>query len=649
MLVCTLILAAVVDAATLNTKVSPVQKVITLLDELKGKVQADLQAEEALMDKYTTWCDEEANMKEDAITSAKRTIGDLEAAIQDSTAQIASLTSETEELTTKISAAEADLNKATSVRTDERTDFEGEEKELVETVDTLDRALVVLKRGQTFMQSKSMSADLQKIATGLKSIVQATWVNAKQKAMVQSLLQSEDEDLSLQPQATTAAFTSQGGGILDMLGELKTEAEDSLSTMRKGEMESNHKFEMLKMSLETELKNMKDRLSDATNERSGEEQSKSSNMEELAETQKSLAADEAYLAELNQSCATKAKEWAARQKQAAEEQAAIEKAKEILADGVKAFLQVSSHHRNKVDDIKMTQVSKLLKALSMKNHKSYALAQLAASASSDTFAKVKGLISDMIDRLTKEAAEEADAKAFCDTEVSKSRAKQEKLSSTLDMHSVRIEKATAEVAKLQEQIKSLQAEVAEIDRSQSEATGIRESEKAEFEKASAEYSQSAEAVANAISVLQSYYSSGSFVQTKQAPEFGGSNTDIGSTIIELLEVAESDFTRLLAEATAAETEATTAYEALTQKNKVSRAAKTEEAKGKENEVKSLEMSLTNYKEDHASTSKELSAVLDYLEKLKPQCETKVMTYAERKAAREAEIEGLKEALTILEG
>ena len=43
--------------------------------------------------------------------------------------------------------------------------------------------------------------------------------------------------------------------------------------------------------------------------------------------------------------------------------------------------------------------------------------------------------------------------------MSKSRAKQEKLSSTLDMHSVRIEKATAAVAKLQEQIKGLQAEV----------------------------------------------------------------------------------------------------------------------------------------------------------------------------------------------
>ncbi len=58
----------------------------------------------------------------------------LHADWQDSTARIAELTSETEELTTKISSAEADLSKATSVRSDERTDFEGEEKELVDTV-----------------------------------------------------------------------------------------------------------------------------------------------------------------------------------------------------------------------------------------------------------------------------------------------------------------------------------------------------------------------------------------------------------------------------------------------------------------------------------------------------------------------------------
>ena len=40
------------------------------------------------MEEYTTWCDEEANTKEDAITSSKRTIGDLEATIEDAKASV---------------------------------------------------------------------------------------------------------------------------------------------------------------------------------------------------------------------------------------------------------------------------------------------------------------------------------------------------------------------------------------------------------------------------------------------------------------------------------------------------------------------------------------------------------------------------------
>ena len=45
-------------------------------------------------------------------------------------------------------------------------------------------------------------------------------------------------------------------------------------------------------------------------------------------------------------------------------------------------------------------------------------------------------------------------------------------------------------------------------------------------------------------------------------------------------------------------------------------------KGKTSELKTLEMNLLNYKEDRETTGKELDAVLAYLDKLKPQCETK---------------------------
>merc|ERR1719498_1025384 len=154
-------------------------------------------------------------------------------------------------------------------------------------------------------------------------------------------------------------------------------------------------------------------------------------------------------------------------------------------------------------------------------------------------------------------------------------------------------------------------------------------------------------------VLNDYYSSASFLQLRattrrsKQPEFGGAKGDVGSTIISVLEVAEGDFTTMLAEAEAAESEAQSVYDKLVQENAVVKATKQGDIKGKSAEVKQLEVAIGNYKEDKATTSDELDAVLAYLDKLKPQCETKVMSYAEKKAARENEIAGLKEALEIL--
>merc|ERR1711985_209821 len=132
------------------------------------------------------------------------------------------------------------------------------------------------------------------------------------------------------------------------------------------------------------------------------------------------------------------------------------------------------------------------------------------------------------------------------------------------------------------------------------------------------------------------------------PEFGGAKADAGGSIISVLEVAEEDFTRLYAEVEASEEAAADAYEKLTTDNKVSKATKAAVVKGKQSEVKGLTTTLEQSKEDHASTSEELDAVLAYIDKLKPQCESKAMSYEEKVAKRNAEIEGLKEALSILE-
>merc|ERR1719253_1557545 len=142
------------------------------------------------------------------------------------------------------------------------------------------------------------------LSMALSKVIEATWVTSAQKQKVQALLQSqqgaEDEDLSLAPQATTAAFESQGGGILDTLQDMQEKAEESLSGARKDEMAASHAFEMLKQSLETELSTMGQRKAAASEEKSANEETKALAEENLAATQKTVESDSTFLKELTQ-------------------------------------------------------------------------------------------------------------------------------------------------------------------------------------------------------------------------------------------------------------------------------------------------------------------------------------------------------------
>merc|ERR1719181_402037 len=130
-------------------------------------------------------------------------------------------------------------------------------------------------------------------------------------------------------------------------------------------------------------------MGEASTEKAATEEALNAAQEKKTSTEKTVAADEAYLKELNQSCSAKAAEWAQRQKTAAEEVATIEKAKEILADGVKAFLQVRSATRKLSSrDSRRDDVVSVLRKLARDN-RGYALSQLAVRAQSDTFGKVK--------------------------------------------------------------------------------------------------------------------------------------------------------------------------------------------------------------------------------------------------------------------
>jgi hypothetical protein len=286
--------------------------------------------------------------------------------------------------------------------------------------------------------------------------------------------------------------------------------------------------------------------------------------------------------------------------------------------------------------------------------------RMASLMSADPFAKIKGMIQEMIEKLVEEAAKEAEHKAYCDKEMGETKVKKADKTEEVEDLTVKIDKATSKIAKLKLDINTLMKELAKIAEEQQTADKIRTEEKAAWDSAEADFSSGLEGVGMALQVLRDYYAekeesllqtgthtkvqTHAKVQTRQTKSSGAA-----SGIIGMLEVVESDFSKLLAEGKAAEEQAVKIYEEQTTENKIATKTKETEIKYKTKDQKETEALLESLREDIGGSQKELSAIEDYWAKLQPVCVAKPEPYEERKKRREAEIAGLKEALSILEG
>jgi len=95
--------------------VSPVQKVIQLIDDMAVKVKKDLEATSAEFEEFAKQCDDEATPKDYAIKGTKEEIEALTATADDADAKIASLEAKVEDTTARIGETEGELASAISL------------------------------------------------------------------------------------------------------------------------------------------------------------------------------------------------------------------------------------------------------------------------------------------------------------------------------------------------------------------------------------------------------------------------------------------------------------------------------------------------------------------------------------------------------
>jgi len=648
---------------------SPLQKVLQLLGELQQKVLKEGEVEQIQYEKFAEWCKDGAVSLKYEIEAGKAKVEELSAAIEKEGSTITAMESKIEDAAKKVATNEADLKGATEIREKEASDFAAADADLESTIDMLSRAIGIIDKN---MRGGFIQGGTNKdVVSALQTLVSASSISSADRSTLTALMQQasgEDDDFLSKSAPDAKAYESHSGSILDTLEDMKEKAVAMRNEGQKAEMNAKHAFEMLKQSLENSIAQDKKELGEAKATKAAAEEAKSIAEGDLAMTEKELASDEKSLSTMSTDCQSKAADWEVSTKSRAEELQALADAKKLIeektggaASRAYDFLQQAEQTKAKsrspdTGDRIVNMLQTLGKssgdlALSQLALRVHAAVQLQTGEGADPFAKVKGMISEMIDKLVAQAAEEASHKAFCDKEMSESKEKIDDHTATIDKFTTRKDKATAAIEKLKEEIATLQDELATIAKQQAAMDKMRAEEKAAYAEAKKDYEDGIEGLTMALQILRDYYAAGSDEALIQQPEVGTHSKASGAAtgIIGLLEVSQSDFSKLLADATVEEESAEKNYEKISQENRVATAMKDADVKYKTKEVASLEKSVSEFTSDIESEQTELDAVLDYYEKLKPGCIAKPMTYEERKKRREAEIAGLKEALVILEG
>merc|ERR1719395_1698 len=470
-------IALVADGAA----VTPVQKVIQLLNGMLEKGKKEKNEEQVQFAAYKQFCDDTSVEKKRAIAEAEETIEVLKADIEKYTADAAALTEKIAKLDDDISVWEGDVKAATKVREIEKADYDTTHKDYSESIDALERAIGVLKKQDHDRKQASL---LQLSAQNL--------IPEDAKRTIESFLaQDPDEGLAVSaPEAN--AYEFQSGGVIEMLNKLLDKFIEERTTLEKEEMNSKHAYDMLMQDLNAQIDQANTDRDESAEEKATKLQNKADAEGDLKDTTSTMEEDKKYLADLTATCEQKASDFESRQQLRAEEIEAVEKAIEIVSSGavsgnadkhLPALAQVSSAFAQLRADSNLQAKARVVSFLKSraKQLNSRVLSTLATRAQDDPFKKVKKMIKDLIVKLMEEANEEAEHKGWCDTELSTNEQTRKEKTEAVETLHAEIDELEASIAKLTEEITDLSKAVADLDQAMATATSQRQKEKAENE------------------------------------------------------------------------------------------------------------------------------------------------------------------------
>jgi len=679
-------LAAASSSGSQNA-VTPVDKVITLMQELVAECEAEATAEAATYDTFACFCKDTTDTKSDSIKEGADSLEEDSADLAEKTAtqeekqeELQTRKKKQEELATELAE-----NKSRCQR--EEAEYDAESADLDKGISSLEHAIQAMNDGKptAFL---ALSSSVKKTLAMLK-------VESKKQQKVAAFLQVDPND---------PEYKHHSQGIIDIMNEV---LQDFQST--KADLDTE--WTKTDTNCQSTISDLSSQMSENSNAMELCEETIAELTTDIADVREDIVGAQAamednkvYMKDLTERCEARANDYDQRSAMRGQEIGALSKALEILTGEVKgksdsanerallqkpvqkrtsavtevaasslSFLQQSSSATARnlaktflqrsqsgvTDAARRDRVLVLLKTEGQRLS-STALSTLAMKVSADPFLKVKKLIQQLIQRLLAESAAEATKKGFCDNELSKARkdrdfrfAEVKKLSSDINMLNAKKSELETELEELGEALKDLEANLAE-------ATKIRGDEKAENIQTMKDARQGLTALGQAIQILKIFYKQSAkakvFIQASPldedspGPAKGAYKGKQGASnaILGLLEVIQSDFQRTLSTTEAAEKKAQAEFVEFDRVSKADIGAKETKTELNTEDLSTTEINLEKSTKDLQENMDAVDQATKELEELKPMCIDTGMSYEERVQKREEEIAALKKAICMMD-
>jgi len=663
---------------------SPIDSVVSLIEDMQKKIEADGVAEQAVFDKYACWCEETTSRKSHNIGFAMTEIRRIGILILNQKGQVGVKDYEMSVLNKEIKENMDASRQATIIRQKENTDFNAKKSEMESTIGSLEKGIMVLSGAGTHTASllaqkglmTQMSANIKKAVRALPADADFSPDNVD---LITKFLQDPGEFYD-QKAEKAASYSPASTTIMGILKDMYDTFVKNLESETTTESTAQMNFEDLMATKTKELATLNAELKVRTAEHAEALVQVADASQELDDTTQQMKADIDFFDDTKAACSAKADEWAERVRARTEELAGIKKAIEILTSddakelfgkaikpGVeKTFLQISSETTSSQKGRAYEKLKKLAQTT-----KSNRVAKVAAKLKASTSGHFDEVIAE-IDVLLKQLKEEEHAdivhRDWCKDETFKNEqevARYEYKIRKTEAHKVRL------IAELEELESTLAKTIDEITNTHEEIKKMEDeriADHAAFEQAKSDDEGAIELLKKAIESLSSFYRNNppaaAFLQGKgkEDPKFGDEDTAPDASfsddnkssgenkgIVEILTMLQEDLEAEISNGIKSEKEAHGDFEtAMTKAKSVLKSLLEKKSNLKQTIIETND-NIDEKAKDISDLNDLLDDEKDYLAEIKPDCDWILSEFADRRSKRMEEMEGLVEAKAMLAG